>query len=58
MAAWTADELARVGDAEELAPASLREDGTLRPPTIVPSIVAPDAPAATLQLVPRPEETT
>jgi len=94
MAAWTHDELERLGDAEELTLASLREDGTLRPPvimwvvrdgddiyvrslngrgsswfrgaqkygrrypTIVPSIVAPDARAATLQLVPHPEETT
>jgi hypothetical protein len=128
MAAWTHDELERLGDAEELALASLRVDGTLRPPvimwvvrdgddiyvrsvngrgsswfrgaqqrhraqvraggvekdvelietgeasdavdaayqqkyggrypTIVPSIVAPDARAATLQLVPVIEETT
>jgi hypothetical protein len=128
MAAWTHDELERLGDAEELTLAALRADGTLRPPvimwvvrdgndiyvrsvngrgsswfrgaqqrhqaqvraggveknvelieteeandavdaayqqkygrrypTIVPSIVAPDARAATLQLVPRPKETT
>ena len=128
MAAWTPDELERLGDAEELTLAALREDGTLRPPvitwvvrdgddiyvrsvngrgsswfrgaqqrhqaqvraggvekdvelieteeasdavdaayqqkygrrypTIAPSIVTPDARAATLQLVPRPEETT
>jgi hypothetical protein len=127
MAAWTHDELERLGDAEELALAALREDGTLRPPvimwvvrdgddiyvrsvngrgsswfrgaqqrhqaqvraggvekdvelieteasdavdaayqqkygrrypTIVPSIVAPEARAATLQLVPHMEETT
>ena len=128
MAAWTPDELERLGDAEELALASLREDGTLRLPvimwvvrdgddiyvrsvngrgspwfrgaqrrhqaqvraggvdkevelvetaaandavdaayqqkygrrypTIVPSIVTLDARAATLRLVPRPEETT
>ena len=29
-AGWTADELARIGDAEELELASRREDGTLR----------------------------
>lgn len=28
---WTTDELARVGDAEELRVASTRKDGTLRP---------------------------
>jgi len=30
MSSWTADELQRVGDAEELDVASLRADGTLR----------------------------
>jgi hypothetical protein len=128
MTTWTKDELDKIGDAEELRLASVRQDGTLRQPvvmwvvregddiyvrsvngrgsswfrsaqtrhqahisagdvekdvglvetddaneavdaaydakygrrypTIVPSIVAPDARAATLQLVPRQEETT
>ena len=31
MAAWTSDDLARIGDAEELQLASTRSDGTLRP---------------------------
>jgi hypothetical protein len=31
MSAWTEDELARVGDAEELQVASYRRDGSLRP---------------------------
>lgn len=35
MAAWTPDELERLGDAEELTLAALREDGTLRPPVIM-----------------------
>jgi hypothetical protein len=35
MTAWTADELARIGSAEELQVASLRRDGSLgRPRTI------------------------
>jgi hypothetical protein len=53
---WTSDELDAVGTAEELNLASVRRDGTLRSrryPTIVPSIVAPQARAATLRLVPR-----
>jgi hypothetical protein len=128
MTSWTNNELDKVGDADELRLASVRQDGTLRQPvimwvvrdrddiyvrsvngrgsswfrgaqarhqahisaggvekdvdlvetdaandsvdgayeakygrrypTIVPSIVAPDARAATLQLVPRQEETT
>jgi hypothetical protein len=32
MVAWTSDELARIGTAEELELASLRRDGTLRNP--------------------------
>ena len=32
MASWTSDELARIGQAEELELASLRQDGTLRDP--------------------------
>ncbi|MGV9774105.1 DUF2255 family protein [Streptosporangium sp. NPDC003464] len=32
MAAWTSDELAAIGDAEELDLASRRDDGTLRRP--------------------------
>jgi hypothetical protein len=35
MAAWRPDELERLGDAEELTLAVLREDGTLRPPVIM-----------------------
>jgi hypothetical protein len=35
MAAWTHDELERLGDAEELTLAALRGDGTLRPPVIM-----------------------
>jgi hypothetical protein len=35
MAAWTHDELERLGDAEELSLAALRGDGTLRPPVIM-----------------------
>jgi hypothetical protein len=31
MTAWTADELRRIGDADELRVSSYREDGTLRP---------------------------
>jgi hypothetical protein len=31
MSAWSADELARIGRAEELELASRRPDGTLRP---------------------------
>lgn len=31
MAAWTSDELTRIGGAEELQLASVRQDGTLRP---------------------------
>jgi hypothetical protein len=46
MAGWTNDEVDRVGAAEELDRAS-------RYPSIVPSIVAPEARAATLKLVPR-----
>jgi hypothetical protein len=32
MSAWTSDELSRIGEAEELALASVRRDGTLRKP--------------------------
>lgn len=32
MASWTSDELAKIGQAEELELASLRQDGTLREP--------------------------
>ena len=35
MSSWTADELDRIGDAEELELASYRPDGTLRPYTIM-----------------------
>jgi hypothetical protein len=35
MSAWTPDELARAGDAEELEIASLRRDGTLRDPVTI-----------------------
>lgn len=35
MSAWTADELDRVGRAEELRLASYRPDGTLRPPATI-----------------------
>jgi len=35
MAAWTRDELARIGTAEELKNASLRRDGTLRNPVTI-----------------------
>ena len=35
MAAWTSDELARIGAADELRIASLRRDGTLRNPVII-----------------------
>jgi Uncharacterized protein conserved in bacteria (DUF2255) len=32
---WTSDELHKIGSAEELELASVREDGTLRPPVII-----------------------
>jgi len=35
MAAWTADELDRVGAAEELEVSSVRQDGSLRPYTTI-----------------------
>ena len=35
MRAWTADELARIGDADELRIASRRPDGSLRPFVII-----------------------
>jgi hypothetical protein len=35
MAAWTSDELKKIGTAEELQIASLRADGTLRKPVII-----------------------
>ncbi len=35
MAAWTSDELDKIGRAEELQLASLRRDGTLRNPVII-----------------------
>jgi hypothetical protein len=76
MTVWTNDELATIGDAEELTLAPARRDGTLvslvetdaaneaiatayhakyarRYPSIVPGIVALDARAATLTVVPR-----
>jgi hypothetical protein len=54
MPAWTEDELARIGDAEELEVASLRRDGTLGSPrTIWVVRHSPAARAATIRLVPR-----
>jgi hypothetical protein len=35
MTAWTSDELDKIGNAEELTPASVRGDGTLRRPVIM-----------------------
>ena len=35
MAAWTSDELTKIGTADELRIASLRVDGTLRKPVII-----------------------
>lgn len=35
MAAWTSDELSKIGNAEELDLASLRSDGTLRKPRTI-----------------------
>ena len=35
MTAWTSDELIKIGRAEELRIASLRQDGTLRKPVII-----------------------
>ena len=35
MSAWTKEELTKIGNAEELDIASLREDGTLRKPVII-----------------------
>ncbi len=35
MAAWTSDELTKIGTAQELRIASLRHDGTLRKPVII-----------------------
>ncbi len=35
MTAWTNDELTKIGSAEELEIASLRQDGTLRKPVII-----------------------
>ena len=35
MTAWTSDELDKIGTAEELQIASLRQDGTLRKPVII-----------------------
>jgi hypothetical protein len=35
MAAWTSNELNKIGNAEELQIASLRADGTLRKPVII-----------------------
>ena len=35
MTAWTKDELNKIGNAEELQIASLRQDGTLRKPVII-----------------------
>ena len=35
MTTWTSDELKKIGTAEELKIASLRQDGTLRKPTII-----------------------
>ena len=35
MTTWTGDELNKIGNAEELQIASLRQDGTLRKPVII-----------------------
>jgi hypothetical protein len=35
MSEWTTDELSRIGDADELEIASLRQDGTLRTPRTI-----------------------
>lgn len=35
MITWTSDELNKIGDADELLIASLRDDGTLRKPVII-----------------------
>ena len=35
MSTWTTDELSRIGDADELEIASLRQDGTLRRPRTI-----------------------
>lgn len=35
MSKWTTDELSRIGDADELEIASLRQDGTLRAPRTI-----------------------
>jgi hypothetical protein len=41
---WTSDELARIGDAEELEVASLRHDGTLRSPVTIWAVRHDDDP--------------
>jgi hypothetical protein len=43
MSTWTADELHRIGDAEELHIAALRTDGTLRKPVIIWVVRVSDA---------------
>ncbi|MET0865828.1 MAG: DUF2255 family protein [Nakamurella sp.] len=42
MTAWTADELGRIGDAEELQIASTRPDGSLRPYVTIWAVRAGD----------------
>ena len=37
---WSDDELRRVADADELAIASVRSDGTLRRPVTIRSVIA------------------
>ena len=53
-AAWTPEELERIGQAEELEMAPLRADGTARRP--VPIWVGAQARATTPKLVPRDGE--
>ncbi|MFB4262491.1 DUF2255 family protein [Nonomuraea sp. GTA35] len=62
MTEWTGDELAAIGDAEELGLASRRADGTLRRPVtmwvvrvgagIIGGVVNPESRAATIELIP------
>ena len=51
MTVWTEDELRKIGTAEELEIATEHQRRRYR--SIVPSIVAPEARAATLKLIPR-----
>jgi hypothetical protein len=51
-------DLVETDDANDAIDAACNAKYGRRYPTIVPSIVSPDARAATLQLVPRQEETT